>query len=73
MKVPPFRSAPAKFARDYMTQEGAHALAGMIRDAWAKAGHDVPVIVVQTMTRCRNGDGAVYTVAMPTLRNGLPR
>lgn len=70
MKVPPFRSGPAKFGQDYTTQEGAYVLAGIISAAWTKAGHDVRVDVVPI----QNGHKyTTYTVRMPTLVNGLPK
>lgn len=70
MKVPPFRSAPAKLEHNFTTQAGAHVLAGMIREAWAKAGHDVRVDVVPLQTGNQHSS---WTVRMPTLLNGLPK
>lgn len=70
MRVPPFRSAPAKLAHNFTTEAGAHVLAGMIREAWAKAGHDVRVDVVPILAGHVN---TAWTVRMPTLVNGLPK
>lgn len=57
-------------ARDYTTQEGAYALAGIISAAWANAGHDVRVEVMPVQP---GHPHTSYTVRMPTLINGLPR
>lgn len=67
---PPFQSGPAAFTRDYTTKEGAGALAGMIRDAWRKCGHDVPVHVEAVAP---GNPKTTWTVRMPTLIGGLPR
>ena len=72
MKIPPFASGPATSGQDYMTKAGAQKLAAAITAAWAKAGHEVPAVVV--MNRAAKMEGhETYTVIMPTLRNGLPQ
>jgi hypothetical protein len=68
---PPFRGGPAG-GGDYLTKPGAEKLAGMIRAAWAKAGHDVPVVVVPSGAAVLEKN-QLYVVQMPTLLNGLPR
>jgi hypothetical protein len=68
---PPFRGGPA-LGGDYLTKQGAEKLAAMIRLAWAKAGHDVPVIVVPSGVAALEKN-QFYVVQMPTLKNGLPR
>lgn len=70
MKHPPFQCGPAAFGRDFTTKDGAHALAGMIRDAWARCGHDVPVHVEPVAP---SNPKTTWTVRMPTLIGGLPR
>lgn len=68
---PPFRGGPAG-GGDFLTKQGAEKLAAMIRLAWAKAGHDVPVIVVASGAAVLEKN-QFYCVQMPTLLNGLPR
>lgn len=70
MKHPPFNPGPAAFARDFTTKDGANALAGIIRDAWRKCGHDVPAHVEPVAPGNPN---TTYTVRLPTLIGGLPR
>lgn len=70
MKVPRFCGLPAKMTHDYCTQAGAHLLAGMISEAWLRAGHDVRVDVVPIQS---GNQYTSYTVRMPTLINGLPK
>jgi hypothetical protein len=68
---PPFRGGPAG-GGDFLTKQGAEKLAAMIRLAWAKAGHDVPAIVVASGAAVLEKN-QYYCVQMPTLLNGLPR
>lgn len=72
MRHPPFFSGTGEGPKlDYMTKEGAHVLAAMIRTAWASAGHHVEPVVVQAV---RGRDGRpVFGVRMPELVNGLVR
>jgi hypothetical protein len=49
--------------RDWMTYAGAHALADMIREAWARCGRDVRPTVVHIANQPRKG--AVYVVKLP--------
>ena len=70
MKHPPFQSGPAAFGRDFTTKDGAHSLADIIRGAWARCGHDVPVNVEPLQP---GNPHTSWTVRMPTLIGGLPR
>jgi len=72
VKIPPFqpRSSIGKHKTvDYSTQEGAHRLGSIAREAWAKAGHDVPFVVEKFTT---SGSESRFTPRFPTLVNGLP-
>ena len=72
MKHPPFqpRSPIGKHKTcDYSTQEGAHRLGTIAREAWAKAGHDVPFVIEKFTTIASE---ARWTPRFPTLVNGLP-
>lgn len=71
MRHPPFRSGPA-MGGEFSTKEGAERLANIIRQAWARAGHDVSVSVEQSGSPLLDKK-AFYVVRMPTLLNGLPR
>lgn len=55
--------------RQWDTAEGAQKLAARIRAAWAAAGHDVPVVVLETNP---GHPETLWCVRMPTLINGLP-
>lgn len=70
MRVPPFVSRTERSNTDYTTQEGAHILAGMIRAAWKRAGHDIPVDVVPVFHP--HPPHGPWKVVMPTLIRGLP-
>ena len=51
------------------SQAGAGKLGAMIKAAWAAAGHDIRVEIVQVpIVR----DDPIYTVRLPDLVNGLP-
>lgn len=67
---PPFSAIGPGHMLDYSTKTGAHALADMIRDAWRRCGHDVPVNVEPVQP---GNPQTTYTVRMPTLIRGLPR
>ena len=70
MKHPPFNAeAAARPQRQWDTMEGAQRLAARIRAAWKAAGHDVPVVVLETVP---GHPDTLYCVRMPTLVNGLP-
>ena len=70
MKHPPFNGNPAAAPqRRWDDAAGAQKLAAIIRAARAKAGHDVQVIVLETMP---GPPDTLYTVRMPMLINGLP-
>lgn len=75
MRHPPFITGTEKASNiDYLSEDGAHKLARIIRAAWAQIGHDVPVSVVR-ITRPVHEDrtrGPIFSVYMPTLVNGLP-
>jgi hypothetical protein len=71
MRHPPFLAAPQISGGDFCTREGAERLAGLIRAAWLRAGHEIEVIVIQT-----SKPGAAeptFAPRMPGLLNGLPR
>lgn len=70
MNVPPFQAGPA-LGEDCLTHAGACRLADTIREAWARAGHDVQVEVVEVARHRREGT-AIYGVRMPGLVNGKP-
>jgi hypothetical protein len=70
---PPFDGRPAHPGQDFLSEEGAHRLAGRIRAAWAAVGIDLPCEVRPAVRNAdaRNAGGlCIYTVAMPTLVNG---
>ena len=72
MRHPPFqrRSPIGKYQTfDYSTQEGAHRLGTIAREAWAQAGHDVPFVVEKFTTIASESR---FTPRFPTLKNGLP-
>lgn len=70
MKHPPFCGDPASAPqRKWDDQAGAQNLAARIRQAWKVAGHDVPVVVLETQPGHAD---TLYCVRMPTLVNGLP-
>ena len=71
MRYPRWNDGPA-MGGEYLTEAGAHVLAERIRDAWAKAGHNIAAVVVQVGTVKREGK-PIYGVQMPALVNGLPR
>ena len=71
MKHPRFNPGPAA-GGEYLNKQGAEKLASMIRAAWAKAGHDVPVIVAPSGAAVLEKN-QYLVVQMPTLHNGLPR
>jgi hypothetical protein len=70
MRHPPFFSGTGDApARDYLTKDGAQALAAKIRAAWAQVGYFVdPVVVEVAPGRDRR---ALFGVRMPELVNGL--
>ena len=70
MRHPPFIASIERTGADYMTRDGAERLAGMIRAAWARCGHDVEVLVVQTSKP--NASEPTFAPRMPGLVRGLP-
>ena len=67
--VPPWcGGSAAPKQRDWTTEEGAHALARTIREAWARCGHDIQ----PTVEMIRGGHGNTWFVRVPQLINGLP-
>lgn len=76
MRVPPFVARAEQTGADYLTEDGAHRLAAIIRAAWKRAGHDVPCFVEAVRVpsrRSSSGEAICFTVRMPTLVAGLPR
>lgn len=76
-KHPPFYSDGPGYAAagEWMTEEGAHALAKRISAAWAKCGITMRTEVVEcgTIKHAPKGMGVkLWTVRMPTMLNGLP-
>jgi hypothetical protein len=74
---PPFYSDGPGYAAagEWMTEQGAHALAARIAAAWAKCGVTMRTEVVECgrINHAPKGTGnAIYTVRMPTMLNGLP-
>lgn len=71
MTHPPFCAGPAESVTDYMTKEGAHKLAALIRAAWARVGVPIETEIAELPLR-RSRDRSVFVVRMPGLVNGLP-
>ena len=61
---PPFRDSAGPVPENATEYDLAHRHAGMIREAWARAGHEIEVRVVE--------HHGAYLVRMPGLVNGLP-
>ena len=74
MKHPPFVSAAGRAGEDYLSEDGARALAGRIRAAWAAVGHDVQCAVLKVSTGPKGYplQRPYYVVRTPTLVNGMP-
>lgn len=72
MKHPPFVSAGGPAGEDYLSEDGARALASRIRAAWAAVGHDVQCVPRCVVRSYVNSGSSVWTVEMPGLVNGMP-
>lgn len=68
VRVPPLVPVDTKDVKERYTLEDASRHARMIRDAWAKAGHEVEVRVEKFTA----GNRPAYRVITPGLVNGLP-
>ncbi len=69
MRHPPFSTEPASPGPDFCSQEGAHALARRIRNAWRAVGYDIEPQIERV-----GSDGMarpVYGVRLPDLIGGL--
>lgn len=72
-KYPPIIVPKTRTHDDYCSEDGAHRLGHMIREAWASVGVTVPCEVRRVVRSTQNNTRYdVWTVAMPTLVNGLP-
>ena len=70
MKIPPILSQDGKRKiPDYGTRQGAEALAAIAHAAWLKAGHDVPVEVVEGTP---GHPESRWILRFPTLVDGVP-
>ena len=69
MRHPPFNPGPVKGATDFCTLAGAQRLAALIREAWARCGHDVLIKIEPSMPGHKN---TTYAIRLPGLVNGLP-
>lgn len=70
-RVPDFFAKPAEHQMDWMTREGAEALAGIIRDRWRECGHEVAVEVEPVPVVSRVSTGQAWQVRTH-LVGGLP-